>query len=59
MNDKSKRPSKEEVDEWMKLVHESACCSYDQTLDEDKENFLRRLDEVNHKIKKTSPPCRE
>lgn len=40
MNDKKRD---KEQEEWVRLVHEGACCSYEDPMKEEKKSFLKDL----------------
>lgn len=34
---------KEDIDEWLKLVHEGTCCAQDDPMKEEKKAFIKKL----------------
>lgn len=54
MTNEDKVKQLKDQEEWLKLVHESACCSYDSTLDDEKRTFLAKLEQEKKENTKRS-----
>jgi len=56
MKNKKKKKQEADIEDWVKLVHESACCSYDPSLDEEKALFIKKLEQGRNTDKNTATP---